>query len=96
VSLILARQGAPTTITCSRRRPWALRISVRSMSGVLRRACGGVDRAPPPLADCLTQSVESADPLWDNSTVQHRAIKDYDLAQRRLMHRTTMRGAMPV
>ena len=34
--------------------------------------------------------------LWDNCTVQHRAIQDYDLPQRRLMHRTTMGGAIPV
>ncbi len=34
--------------------------------------------------------------LWDNCTVQHRAVQDYDLPQRRLMHRTTMGGAVPV
>jgi taurine dioxygenase len=34
--------------------------------------------------------------LWDNCSVQHRAIQDYDLPQRRLMHRTTMGGAAPV
>jgi taurine dioxygenase len=34
--------------------------------------------------------------MWDNCTVQHRAIQDYDLPQRRLMHRTTMGGATPV
>jgi len=34
--------------------------------------------------------------LWDNCTVQHRAIQDYDLPQRRLMHRTTLGGAVPV
>ena len=34
--------------------------------------------------------------LWDNCTVQHRAIQDYDLPLRRLMHRTTMGGAIPV
>jgi taurine dioxygenase len=28
--------------------------------------------------------------MWDNCSVQHRAIQDYDLPQRRLMHRTTM------
>jgi taurine dioxygenase len=33
--------------------------------------------------------------MWDNCTVQHRAIQDYDLPQRRLMHRTTMGGAVP-
>jgi taurine dioxygenase len=33
--------------------------------------------------------------LWDNCTVQHRAIQDYDLPQRRLMHRTTMGGSIP-
>lgn len=34
--------------------------------------------------------------LWDNCTVQHRAIQDYDLPQRRVMHRTTMGGAAPI
>jgi len=34
--------------------------------------------------------------MWDNCTVQHRAIQDYDLLQRRLMHRTTMGGKAPV
>ena len=32
--------------------------------------------------------------MWDNCTVQHRAIQDYDLPQRRVMHRTTMGGAV--
>ncbi|MEE8300831.1 MAG: TauD/TfdA family dioxygenase [Candidatus Tectomicrobia bacterium] len=32
--------------------------------------------------------------LWDNCTVQHIAIQDYDLPLRRLMHRTTF-GALP-
>jgi taurine dioxygenase len=34
--------------------------------------------------------------MWDNCTVQHRAVQDYDLPQRRLMHRTTMGGSVPV
>ena len=34
--------------------------------------------------------------MWDNCTVQHRAIQDYHLPQRRLMHRTTMGGTVPV
>ena len=34
--------------------------------------------------------------MWDNCTVQHRAVQDYDLPQRRLMHRTTMVGAVPL
>ena len=33
--------------------------------------------------------------MWDNCTVQHRAIQDYDLPQRRLMHRTTVIGTVP-
>jgi len=33
--------------------------------------------------------------LWDNCSAQHRAIQDYDMPLRRLMHRTTMGGAMP-
>jgi hypothetical protein len=34
--------------------------------------------------------------LWDNCTVQHRAVQDYDLPQRRLIHRTTMGGVVPL
>jgi taurine dioxygenase len=33
--------------------------------------------------------------MWDNCSVQHRAIQDYDLPLRRLMHRTTMGGYVP-
>src|SRR5882724_7353276 len=33
--------------------------------------------------------------MCDNCMVQHRAIQDYDMPQRRLMHRTTMGGAVP-
>ena len=33
--------------------------------------------------------------MWDNCTVQHRAIQDYDLPLRRKMYRTTMGGAAP-
>ncbi len=33
--------------------------------------------------------------MWDNCTVQHRAIQDYDMPQRRLMYRTTMGGTVP-
>lgn len=34
--------------------------------------------------------------LWDNCCAQHRATQDYALPQRRLMHRVTMHGAVPV
>jgi taurine dioxygenase len=30
--------------------------------------------------------------MWDNCLVQHRAIRDYELPLRRLMHRTTVAG----
>lgn len=33
--------------------------------------------------------------MWDNCTVQHKAILDYDLPQRRLMHRLTIEGTTP-
>lgn len=33
--------------------------------------------------------------VWDNCTVQHRAVFDYDLPQRRLMWRTTVEGSVP-
>jgi taurine dioxygenase len=34
--------------------------------------------------------------VWDNCTVQHRAVQDYDLPQRRLLWRTTVKGGAPV
>ena len=34
--------------------------------------------------------------VWDNCTVQHRAVQDYDLPQRRLLWRTTIKGDIPV
>ena len=34
--------------------------------------------------------------VWDNCTVQHRAVQDYDLPRRRLMWRTTIKGDKPV
>jgi taurine dioxygenase len=33
--------------------------------------------------------------MWDNCTVQHRAIADYALPQRRLLHRSTIAGTPP-
>ena len=33
--------------------------------------------------------------MWDNCTVQHKAIVDYDLPQRRLIHRLTIAGTKP-
>ena len=33
--------------------------------------------------------------VWDNCTVQHRAVQDYDLPQRRLLWRTTVKGGVP-
>ncbi len=33
--------------------------------------------------------------VWDNCTVQHRAVLDYELPQRRLMWRTTVKGDRP-
>jgi taurine dioxygenase len=33
--------------------------------------------------------------VWDNCTVQHRAVQDYDLPQRRLLWRTTVKGEVP-
>ena len=34
--------------------------------------------------------------IWDNCTVQHRAVQDYDLPRRIPMHRTPMGGAVPI
>ena len=33
--------------------------------------------------------------MWDNATAMHLAICDYELPQRRLMHRTTVIGGVP-
>jgi taurine dioxygenase len=33
--------------------------------------------------------------MWDNCSTQHKAMFDYDLQLRRLMHRTTIRGSVP-
>jgi taurine dioxygenase len=34
--------------------------------------------------------------MWDNCSVQHLAVQDYALPQRRRMHRTTIKGSVPV
>lgn len=34
--------------------------------------------------------------MWDNCCAQHRAIKDYELPQRRLMYRVTVNGTIPM
>ncbi|MGE3540716.1 MAG: TauD/TfdA dioxygenase family protein [Candidatus Tectimicrobiota bacterium] len=34
--------------------------------------------------------------MWDNCCAQHKAIKNYALPQRRLMHRVTVNGSVPV
>ncbi|MGI9411918.1 MAG: TauD/TfdA dioxygenase family protein [Hyphomicrobiaceae bacterium] len=34
--------------------------------------------------------------MWDNIPTQHLAISDYALPQRRLMHRTTLKGTAPI
>lgn len=33
--------------------------------------------------------------VWDNCTAQHKAVQDYELPQRRLMWRTTVKGTVP-
>ncbi len=34
--------------------------------------------------------------MWDNCSVQHLAVQDYALPQTRRMHRTTIKGSIPV
>ena len=34
--------------------------------------------------------------MWDNIPTQHLAICDYELPQRRLLHRTTLKGTAPI
>ena len=78
---------------------------------VMRDDCTGIDGMEPDQAEAVITALADhivkpafvyrhqwrpGDVLmWDNCTVQHRAIQDYDLPQRRLMHRTTMGGAVP-
>jgi alpha-ketoglutarate-dependent taurine dioxygenase len=78
---------------------------------VMRDDCTGIEGIPAEEAEALIAALADhiAKPqfiyrhqwrpgdvlMWDNCTVQHRAIQDYDLPQRRLMHRTTMGGAAP-
>jgi len=33
--------------------------------------------------------------MWDNCPLQHLAVQDYALPQRRRMHRTTIAGTVP-
>jgi taurine dioxygenase len=79
---------------------------------VMRDDCVGIEGVPPEKAEALIAALADhvvkpafiyrhqwrpSDVLmWDNCTVQHRAIQDYDMPQRRLMHRTTMGGAVPM
>ncbi len=79
---------------------------------VMRDDCIGIEGIPPEEADALIAALADhiVKPkfiyrhqwrpgdllMWDNCTVQHRAIQDYDMPQRRLMHRTTMGGAVPI
>jgi taurine dioxygenase len=79
---------------------------------VMRDDCTGIDGMDAEEADALIRALadhitkpafvyrhqwQVGDLLmWDNCTVQHRAIQDYDLPLRRLMHRTTMGGAVPI
>jgi taurine dioxygenase len=79
---------------------------------VMRDDCTGIEGVEPAEAEALIAALadhivkpafiyrhqwRAGDLLmWDNCTVQHRAIQDYDMPLRRLMHRTTMGGAAPV
>ena len=78
---------------------------------VMRDDCTAIDGMEPPEAEALIAALadHTVKPafiyrhqwrardllLWDNCTVQHRAIQDYDMPRRRLMHRTTMGGSVP-
>ena len=79
---------------------------------VMRDDCTGIEGVPEAEAEVLIAALADhvAKPafiyrhqwrvgdllLWDNCTVQHRAVQDYDMPLRRLMHRTTMGGSVPV
>ena len=78
---------------------------------VMRDDCTGIDGVPAAEAEVLIAALADhvVKPafiyrhqwrvgdllLWDNCTVQHRAVQDYDMPLRRLMHRTTMGGSVP-
>ena len=79
---------------------------------VMRDDCTAIDGLAQEEADCLIAALADhiVKPahiyrhewrpgdllMWDNCTVQHRAIQDYDMPLRRLMHRTTMGGTVPI
>ena len=97
----------PVTHPIARRHPRTGRTSLY----VMRDDCTGIEGIPredaegliAALADHIVKPAfvyrhqwRQGDLLmWDNCTVQHRAIQDYDMPQRRLMHRTTMDGGAP-
>jgi len=78
---------------------------------VMRDDCIGIEGMEPEAAETLIAALadhvvkpafiyrhqwRSGDLLmWDNCAAQHRAIQDYDLPLRRVMHRTTMGGSVP-
>jgi alpha-ketoglutarate-dependent taurine dioxygenase len=90
-----------------RTHPW----TGRKCLYVMRDDCTGIEGVEPDEAEALIAALADhivkpafvyrhqwrpGDVLmWDNCMVQHRAIQDYDMPQRRLMHRTTMGGAVP-
>ncbi len=98
----------PVTHPIARRHP----RTGRTCLYVMRDDCTGIDGIPQEEAEGLIAALadhivkpafvyrhqwRQGDLLmWDNCTVQHRAIQDYDMPQRRLMHRTTMDGAAPI
>ena len=34
--------------------------------------------------------------IWDNCQLQHLAVRDYELPLRRIMHRTQVKGPIPI
>ncbi|HTI80128.1 MAG TPA: TauD/TfdA family dioxygenase [Acetobacteraceae bacterium] len=98
----------PVTHPIARRHP----RTGRTCLYVMRDDCTGIEGIPPEEAEAMIAALadhivkpafvyrhqwRQGDLLmWDNCTVQHRAIQDYDMPQRRLMHRTTMDGAAPI
>lgn len=98
----------PVTHPIARRHP----RTGRTCLYVMRDDCTGIEGIAQPEAEALIAALadhiikpafvyrhqwRQGDLLmWDNCAVQHRAIQDYDMPQRRLMHRTTMDGAAPI
>ncbi len=87
------RQQAAEQSMCAR----ANTCAIRGMPERRAPAHQGARRHGHPPDFCYRHRSRLGDLLmWDNSMTQHLAISDYALPLRRLMHRVTMNGTVPI